>query len=96
MQTFDALADFKMHGHNVLITGGAQNIGAGIAKSFVGAGAKVMIADLQGDKARETAQQITAETGGSCLGMACDVTKEKTSLRWRRPLQMPLDAVLRW
>lgn len=77
MQTFDALADFKMHGHNVLITGGAQNIGAGIAKSFVGAGAKVMIADLQGDKARETAQQITAETGGSCLGMACDVTKEE-------------------
>ena len=49
--SFDAFAEFRMTGHNVLITGGAQNIGAGIAKTLCGAGANVMIADLNGDKA---------------------------------------------
>lgn len=72
---FNAFKDFSMKGHNVRITGGAQNIGAGIAKTLAGAGANVMIADLQGDKAKETAEEIENETGARCLGMACDVTK---------------------
>ena len=72
---FDAFSDFRMQGHNVVLTGGAQNIGAGIAKTLAGAGANVMIADLQGDKAQETAARISAETGGRCLGMGCDVTR---------------------
>ena len=55
MSKFDAFADFRMDGHNVIITGGAQNIGAGIAKTLCGAGAKVMIADLNGEKAAATA-----------------------------------------
>lgn len=72
---FDAFADFRMTGHKVIITGGAQNIGAGIARTLAGAGAEVMIADLNGEKAMETAAAIAAETGQRCLGMACDVTK---------------------
>ena len=72
--TFDAFAEFRMTGHNALITGGAQNIGAGIARTLSGAGAKVMIADLNGDKAAETAAAIAAETGNDCRGMACNVT----------------------
>lgn len=74
MTAYDALADFRMDGHSVLITGGAQNIGAGIARALSGAGAQVMIADLNGDKARETAAAIAAVTGRDCRGMACDVT----------------------
>ena len=73
---FDAFAEFRMDGHNVVITGGAQNIGAGIAKTLSGAGAKVMIADLDGDKAAETAAAIAHETGNDCRGMACDVTDQ--------------------
>jgi len=71
---FDALADFRMDGHQVIITGGAQNIGAGIAKTLSGAGAKVMIADLNGEMAAETAAAIAKETGNDCRGMACNVT----------------------
>jgi 7-alpha-hydroxysteroid dehydrogenase len=74
MTRFDAFAEFRMTGHTVLITGGAQNIGAGIARTLCGAGARVMIADLNGEKAAETAAAITAETGNDCRGMACDVT----------------------
>jgi 7-alpha-hydroxysteroid dehydrogenase len=72
--SFDALADFRMDGHTVIITGGAQNIGAGIARTLSGAGAKVMIADLKGDLAKATAADIAKETGSDCRGMACDVT----------------------
>jgi len=72
--SIDAFADFRMDGHNVIITGGAQNIGAGIARTLSGAGARVMIADLNGEKAAETAAAIAAETGNDCRGMACNVT----------------------
>jgi 7-alpha-hydroxysteroid dehydrogenase len=72
--SFDAFAEFRMTGHSVLLTGGAQNIGAEIAKTLSGAGASVMIADLNGDKAAETADAIAKETGNPCRGMACDVT----------------------
>src|SRR3954453_16594467 len=65
-----------MDGHAAIITGRAQNIGAGIAKALAGAGAKVMIADLDGEKAGATAAAIAAETGGDVRGTACDVTSE--------------------
>ena len=71
---FDPFAEFRMDGHTVLITGGAQNIGAGIAKTLSGAGARVMIADLDGEMAAGTAARIAGETGNDCRGMACDVT----------------------
>lgn len=74
MTAYDAFADFRMTGHNVIITGGAQNIGAGIARTLSGAGAKVMIADLNGDMAKETASAIQKDTGNDCRGIKCDVT----------------------
>ena len=74
--TIDAFADFRLTDHKVIITGGAQNIGAGIARLFAAAGADVLIADLKGELARDTAAQIAAETGQRCIGLACDVTKE--------------------
>lgn len=72
--SFDAFAEFRMDGHSVIITGGAQNIGAAIAKTLSGAGARVMIGDLQGEKAADTAADIAKETGNDCRGMKCDVT----------------------
>ena len=72
--SYDAFSEFRLDGHNVIITGGAQNIGAGIAKTLSGAGAKVMIADLNGDMAAQTATDIAKETGTECRGMACNVT----------------------
>jgi len=74
---FDPFADFRLDGHSVIITGGAQNIGAGIARTLSGAGARVMIADLNGEKAAGTAAGIAEETGNDCRGMACDVTSEE-------------------
>jgi 7-alpha-hydroxysteroid dehydrogenase len=76
MNRFDPFADFRMDGHVAIVTGGAQNIGEAIARSFAAAGAKVMIADLNGDKAIATAAAIAAETGQAVRGMGCNVTVE--------------------
>lgn len=71
--TFDPFAQFHMTNHVALITGGAQNIGEAIARTFAGAGANVMIADLNGEKAAATAEKIASETGQKVVGMKCDV-----------------------
>ena len=74
--TFDAFADFRMNSHVAIVTGGAQNIGEATARIFSGAGAKVVIADIDGEKAAQTAAAIAADTGGQILGMGCDVTSD--------------------
>jgi 7-alpha-hydroxysteroid dehydrogenase len=76
MAQFDAFAQFRMTDHVAIVTGGAQNIGEGIARTFSGAGAKVMIADLNGEKAAATAAAIAAETGNDVRGIGCNVTVE--------------------
>ena len=76
MAKFDAFEQFRMDGHVAIVTGGAQNIGEGIARTFSGAGAKVMIADLNGEKAAATAKAIAEETGNQVRGIGCNVTVE--------------------
>lgn len=75
--TFDAFADFRMNGHVAIVTGAAQNIGAAIAQTFAGAGAKVVIADINAEKAARTAAQLSSDTGGEVLGIGCDVTDQQ-------------------
>ena len=76
MAKFDAFEPFRMTDHVAIVTGGAQNIGEGIARTFSGAGARVMIADLNGEKAAATAKKITEETGNPVRGTGCNVTVE--------------------
>ncbi|WP_107670697.1 SDR family oxidoreductase [Cyanothece sp. BG0011] len=76
MSNFDAFHDFRMNNHVAIVTGGAQNIGEAIARTFSGAGAKVMIAGRNGEKAQKTAAAIQAATGNEVLGISCDVTVE--------------------
>lgn len=79
--TFDPFADFRMAGHSAIVTGGAQNIGEAIVRTFAAAGANVMIAGRNGDKAAATAAAIAKETGRDVRGIACDVTDEKDIAR---------------
>lgn len=76
MTKFDAFEQFRMAGHVAIVTGGAQNIGEGIARTFSGAGARVTLADLDGDKAVATAHAISEVTGNEVRGIACNVTVE--------------------
>lgn len=59
-----------------LVTGGAQGLGAAIARRLADEGAHVVIADLKIEAAQSTADAIAAESGRRTLAVACDVTKE--------------------
>ncbi|WP_426191374.1 SDR family NAD(P)-dependent oxidoreductase [Massilia sp. DWR3-1-1] len=59
----------------VLITGAATGIGRATARQLAGMGARIVIADLNGEKAEATAASIRAE-GNEALGMRCDVTSD--------------------
>jgi len=58
-----------------VITGGASGIGRGTAMALAARGVKLVIADLNGDGAAETAAEIAAG-GGEALGVRCDVAEE--------------------
>ncbi len=60
-----------------IVTGAASGIGRGIAKRYIAEGAKVVIADLAIDKARQTAEEISAGAPGEAMAVAMDVTSEE-------------------
>ncbi len=87
--TFNTLRPVLDEDHVAIITGGAQNIGEAIARTFAAAGAKVMIADLNGEKAESAAVSIAAETGQQVIGMKCDVTDDSQVQACFRRLSIP-------
>ncbi len=60
----------RLEGKVAIVTGGASGFGLGISTCFVNEGAKVLIADLDGAKAGEAAEQL----GGNARAHAVDVT----------------------
>jgi NAD(P)-dependent dehydrogenase (short-subunit alcohol dehydrogenase family) len=61
----------ELEGKRTLITGAAGGLGRAIAELYAERGAKVALADLDGDAAEREAALI----GGDAIGLACDVTK---------------------
>ena len=60
----------SMKGKRAIVTGGASGFGAGIARRFAEEGARVIVADLNGEAARV----LAAELGDADLGVAVDVS----------------------
>ena len=54
-----------------VVTGAGSGFGAAIARAYVAAGAKVVLADLRLD----AAQAVAAELGDNALPVACDVSR---------------------
>ena len=61
----------ELEGKRTLITGAARGLGRAIADLFAERGARVTLADIDGELAAQAAQDI----GGDALGLRCDVTK---------------------
>lgn len=60
----------RLNGKTAIVTGGASGFGAGIVRRFISEGARVVIADINGDAARAMA----AELGDAALGLPVDVS----------------------
>ncbi|MGO4756438.1 SDR family NAD(P)-dependent oxidoreductase, partial [Streptomyces sp. 2MCAF27] len=61
-----------LRGRTALITGGARNIGRGIALRFAAEGARVVVADTAADAADATVEHIRA-SGGDALAVVTDL-----------------------
>lgn len=64
----------RLAGKNVLITGGAQGMGAAIGEYYAAQGAKVCLGDVNLAGCEEVAARINA-AGGEAIGVTLDVTK---------------------
>jgi sorbitol-6-phosphate 2-dehydrogenase len=60
-----------------LVTGGAQGLGAAICLRLAREGCDVMVADLNGEQAEQTAQMVAQETGRRVLAMKVNVANEE-------------------
>lgn len=67
----------QLDGKRIIVTGAAQGMGAIHARSFVAAGARVVLTDLQS----EAGAKLASELGGNAIFVEQDVTRESD---WER------------
>ena len=56
-----------------VVTGGASGIGLGMARALAGAGAKVVLADIEPEPLEEAARDLR-DGGAEAIGVSCDVS----------------------
>lgn len=66
--------DLGLKGKNVIVTGGASNIGRAIVFAFARDGANVVVADIDRKQAEKTAADALAAGAGKALATETDVT----------------------
>jgi len=67
--------DQGFHGKTALIPGGGRGIGYAAGVILASAGAKVALADVAPDRAKDAAARLKKETGAEALGTPCDITQ---------------------
>ena len=67
---------FRLDSQTAIVTGAGAGIGRSIAEVFAGAGAAIVVSDLDQDAANAAALSIVA-AGGRAVGVGCDVTREE-------------------
>lgn len=62
-----------------IVTGGGMGIGKGIVKELASRGAKVVVADIKEDLAKQTAQEVR-DAGGTAVAFHADVTDKASTV----------------
>jgi len=68
------VAERRLAGNSVVVTGGGGGIGAALGRRFAAAGCRVSLLDIDADHAIEVATEI----GDAAVAIACDVTSEES------------------
>ena len=66
-----------MEGKVAIVTGGAGGIGAAVSRAFAREGVGVAVADMDGDRAGETAAEVSSG-GGRAIAVEVEVTSESS------------------
>ena len=69
-----AWGPFSLEGKAAVVTGGAMGIGRGIVERLAEAGANVIVADMNGEAATTTANEVTVKGGGRAVALQLDCT----------------------
>jgi NAD(P)-dependent dehydrogenase (short-subunit alcohol dehydrogenase family) len=88
MTTKQNLGNLAFNGKSLLITGGDTGMGAATAKLAAQRGARIMIASLNEETLKKTADEINA-AGGECQWIVCDIRHQD---QVERAVQATVDA----
>jgi NAD(P)-dependent dehydrogenase (short-subunit alcohol dehydrogenase family) len=85
-----------LQGKRILITGGGTGLGRAMAERFLQLGATVYICGRRAQVVEQTAKELSASTGGTIEGFACDVryTEDVDPLIGKLWAQGPLDVLV--
>lgn len=69
--------ELRFDGKVALITGGARGIGYAAAELLAAGGAKVALADVNGERAEQSARTLAKHSGMEAIGVRTDVRREE-------------------
>ena len=76
----DLAALYRLDGKTAVVTGAGRGIGKSVADLLSSAGANVVVADIQGETAQQTATEIRVD-GGNALAITVDISDESAVKR---------------
>ena len=71
----------RLVGKSVVITGAGSGLGRVSAQLFASEGARVVVADIDGDRARDTLAMIAAKNTGVAIAVTADVSSDRDIAR---------------
>ncbi len=69
------LKDGALKGKTIIITGGGTGLGKSMGKYMLELGANLVITSRKEDVLKKTSEELSQQTGGKVLSIACDVRK---------------------